>query len=151
MFVGLNLAWLDSFMVKSSPYSSQWEMSVTWHHMNFSSIQQLAYCITWLVNGRWKIVGDCAACCLIEQCSVLIVAIKWKCLDLNTKIEVMHIFEFGGSSEGKVRLCYGLTSLILFTVWKSKDILQSAVLCVWRPVTKKEMQNASNEELESAF
>lgn len=128
MFVGLNLAWLDGFVVKSYPYSSQWEMSITWHHMNFSSIQQLTNCITWLVNGRWKILGDCAACCLIEQCSTLIMAIKWKCIDLNTKIEVMHIFEFGGSSKSKVRWWYGLTSSILFTIQKSKDILQIAVL-----------------------
>jgi hypothetical protein len=68
------------------------------------------------VNGRWSILGGCVACCLVEQCSTLIMVIKWKCLDLNTKIKVIHTFEYDGSSKSKIRYLCGLTFKILFTV-----------------------------------
>jgi hypothetical protein len=122
------------------------------HHMaSFELLFNPTAYILHHLASEWEVENFSWLCCmcLIEQCSPLIMAIK--CLDLNTKIVVVHIFEFGGSSKSKVRWCYGLTSLILFTAQKSKDILQLTVLCDGRPVTKKEVQNAGSEELESAF
>jgi len=61
-----------------------------------------------------------------NKCSAPFMTQKWKSLDLVTKLD--------GSSGSKIGRWYGLTSLILFTIFKTKDKMWLAVLCNGRPM-----------------
>jgi hypothetical protein len=55
------------------------------------------------------------------DCKILIIAVEWKSLDFNTKLEIIHRCEDGSSSKNETRRQHGLNSLPLFTTLKNKE------------------------------
>jgi hypothetical protein len=120
------------------------------HHMMsskflFSSVVDF----TWLVKGNWKYFCDCVGCCYVKKFFTLFMAMKQKCLYLNTKLEVICPCEVCGPSKSGIGRWYGLTSLTLFTILKNKNEVWSGVLCDGSPVPQKHMANTENRDLDS--
>jgi hypothetical protein len=60
----------------------------------------------------------------VKKCSILIMAIKPKFLDLNMKIDMIQLCKISSSSKSKIGRWHGLTYLTLFTLFKNNDIDQ---------------------------
>jgi hypothetical protein len=58
----------------------------------------------------------------VKKCWVLIMAMKQKCLDLNTKLKVIYLYEVGFLSKREIGRQNGLASSILFTILNSDRI-----------------------------
>jgi hypothetical protein len=57
----------------------------------------------------------------VREFSLLIMAVKQKCLNLNMNLKVMCLYEGGSLTEGEAGIQYGFI-LILFTILKNKCI-----------------------------
>jgi hypothetical protein len=63
-------------------------------------------------------------------------AMKQECLDLNVKLEVICLCEFGSLSKSEIGRWCGLSSLTLFTILKDK--MWSAVFCAEDQYTRSD-------------
>jgi hypothetical protein len=103
------------FKVDSPPNFNQWVMSLTWHHLNLTSVQSLVslYC-KWLFY--WML-------------QILIMTTKWKenaYAWIQSLIKCLWNWQL---IKSETEWQYGLTSFTCFTTLKNKDKIQSAALC----------------------
>jgi hypothetical protein len=72
---------------------------------------------------------------------------KQNCLDLNTKLEIMCLCEFSSTPKNRIGRGVDRFFLTLLMILKSKEKIQSAVLCDVRQANQKLMWNMENEDL----
>jgi hypothetical protein len=100
---------------------------LTYHHHKLLDLTCFTvYYNVWLVNDNRECFSDCAACCL-KKCWAIILAVKWKCLVLNTKPEVMSV-TLVVHQRAKQEDCMDDCIFDAFTILKNKDKVWSTVL-----------------------
>jgi hypothetical protein len=79
------------------------------------------YCVAWLLNRSWQVFWDFGSF-KVKKCSILIMAIKYKCfLDFNTK-PVCFWDSSVWEEEGETRMTQDWKGVLFGVEWNSKGL-----------------------------